>query len=98
MNAGAGFDKEDFRESCKSKEIEANIAPNERNKKRLNEQYQYFDGNPRFPLLKCGNISLSILSSLKTPGLLKFCCAKTNFNYCQSLFLFVDIYRSFLTV
>ena len=43
MNAGAGFDKEDFRESCKSKETEANIAPNERNKKRLNDQYQYFD-------------------------------------------------------
>ena len=43
MNADAGFDKEEFRNVCKDKEIEANICPNERNKKEPDVDYQYFD-------------------------------------------------------
>jgi transposase len=43
MNADAGFDKEEFREACSAKEIEANIASNRRNQKYSNEYYQYFD-------------------------------------------------------
>lgn len=43
MNADAGFDKEEFRAVCKEKEIEANICPNERNKKEPDVDYQYFD-------------------------------------------------------
>ena len=43
MNADAGFDTEDFREICAAAEIEANIAQNERNKKKVTEKYVYFD-------------------------------------------------------
>ena len=43
MNADAGFDKEEFKEVCRDKEIEANICPNERKKKETDVDYQYFD-------------------------------------------------------
>ena len=35
MNTDTGFDKEEFREVCRDKEIEADICPNERNKRSL---------------------------------------------------------------
>ena len=39
MNADAGFDKEEFKEVCRDKEIEANICPNERKKKETDVDY-----------------------------------------------------------
>lgn len=43
MNADAGFDGVSFRDQCDKKEIEANIATNERGKKQPREEYRYFD-------------------------------------------------------
>jgi transposase len=43
MNADAGFDAQVVRELCAEKEIEANIAPNQRKEKQLADEYQYFD-------------------------------------------------------
>lgn len=43
LNADSGFDSKGFREECVAKEIEANIAVNERNRKESAEEYVYFD-------------------------------------------------------
>jgi len=43
MNADSGFDAEVLREQCLAKEIEANIAVNERNRKKESDTYLYFD-------------------------------------------------------
>lgn len=43
MNADAGFDAQVVREQCEEKQIEANIAHNDRNKSQSEEQYLYFD-------------------------------------------------------
>lgn len=43
LNADSGFDSQVFRDECGSKEIEANIAVNERNRKQPAEDYVYFD-------------------------------------------------------
>lgn len=43
MNADAGFDAQVVREQCEQKQIEANIAHNDRNKGQSEEQYVYFD-------------------------------------------------------
>lgn len=43
MNADSGFDAKALREQCHEKEIEANIAVNERNKKQPADDYVYFD-------------------------------------------------------
>lgn len=44
MNADSGFDAQSLREQCLQKQIEANIAANERNRKGEPEAYVYFDG------------------------------------------------------
>ena len=43
LNADPGFDSEQFRQVCSEQNIEANIKENPRNKKKPDEQYQYFD-------------------------------------------------------
>ena len=43
MNADSGFDAQALREQCSEKQIEANIAINERNRKEQPETYVYFD-------------------------------------------------------
>ena len=43
MNADAGFDSQELRELCAEKEIEVNIAENQRNEKEPKEAYVYFD-------------------------------------------------------
>ena len=43
MNADGGFDAQVLRELCAEKEIEVNIASNQRNAKQQQEEYVYFD-------------------------------------------------------
>jgi transposase len=43
MNADSGFDAQTLRDQCSEKEIEANIAANERNNKEQADTYVYFD-------------------------------------------------------
>lgn len=43
MNADAGFDAQVVREQCEDKEIEANIAHNDRNTSQSEDEYVYFD-------------------------------------------------------
>lgn len=43
LNADAGFDGTVFREYCLEKGLEANIASNPRNRKKITTLYQYFD-------------------------------------------------------
>lgn len=43
LNADAGFDSKELRKVCESQEIEANIMPNRRNNKTIDDHYQYFD-------------------------------------------------------
>lgn len=52
LNADAGFDSQAFRDQCKEKEIEANIAVNPRNGVVETVDYQYFDEQ----LYKCRTV------------------------------------------
>jgi hypothetical protein len=52
LNADAGFDSQAFRDTCKNKEIEANIAANPRNGTVQTVDYQYFDEE----LYKCRTV------------------------------------------
>lgn len=52
LNADAGFDSQELRKLCETKEIEANIAFNPRNTVAETDEYQYFDEE----LYKCRTV------------------------------------------